>query len=92
MAYLTDEDLARLLKYDFSKGHEKFKEELLAKCLARGRAGEEETAVESHAPILRLVDEPGGYELADDELDAVAGGTSPQAPQDGDPGFPSTRS
>ena len=31
---ISEEELARLLKYDFSKGHEEFKERVLARCLA----------------------------------------------------------
>lgn len=78
---MTDEQLAKLLKYDFSKGHEEFKEALLARCLAildedgRDDAGDGDDGSDGMGargathPLLFLVDGRDGTEPSVRELD-----------------------
>jgi len=81
---MTDKQLAKLLKYDFSKGHEEFKEALLARCLAildedgRDDAGDGDDGSDGSdgmgargatRPLLSLVDGRDGTEPSVRKLD-----------------------
>lgn len=73
---LTDEQLADILRYDFSKGTEKFRDELLARCLAildEGTDGvmDNMPSANDFAPV----DESDCCELGEADLRMVAGGT-----------------
>lgn len=75
MDMLTDEQLADILRYDFSKGTEKFRDELLARCLAILDEGQDGVMDMPSADDFTPVDESDCCEPDEADLRMVAGGT-----------------
>lgn len=81
---LTDKELERLLKYDFSAGTEDLQERILRQCLAI--LDEREAQRQGDVVPFRMAGAGYGAELGDDELEMLSAAGEMPSPwnRDGD--------